>query len=110
MSDIRIDDDGFLVGDGEQQRTEAENVLMREIKADTTTIVNLLKGTVKLQRETLKATQNNSSPKPNGGNNGGNGSNNQQPKVNLVHPNRAAPTPSNAPTPLPPTAPSNAPT
>ena len=24
---------------------------------------------------------------------------NQQPKVNLVHPNRAAPTPSNAPTP-----------
>lgn len=104
MSDIRIDDDGFLVGDGEQQRTEAENVLMREIKADTTTIVNLLKGTVKLQRETLEATQNNSSPKPNGGNNGGNGSNNQQPKVNLVHPNRAAPTPSNAPTPLPPTA------
>lgn len=100
MSDIRIDDDGFLVGDGEQQRTEAENVLMREIKADTTTIVNLLKGTVKLQRETLEATQNNSSPKPNGGNNGGN----QQPKVNLVHPNRAAPTPSNAPTPLPPTA------
>ena len=101
MSDIRIDDDGFLVGDGE--RTEAENVLMREIKADTTTIVNLLKGTVKLQRETLKATQNNSSPKPNGGNNGGNGSNNQQPKVNLVHPNRAAPTPL-PPTPLPPTA------
>jgi hypothetical protein len=99
MSDIRIDDDGFLVGDGEQQRTEAENVLMREIKADTTTIVNLLKGTVKLQRETLKATQNNSSPKPNGGNNGGN----QQPKVNLVHPNRAAPTPL-PPTPLPPTA------
>lgn len=99
MSDIRIDDDGFLVGDGEQQRTEAENVLMREIKADTTTIVNLLKGTVKLQRETLKATQNNSSPKPNGGNNGGNnGSNNQQPKVNLVHPNRVTPTPSNAPT------------
>lgn len=94
MSDIRIDDDGFLVGDDEQQRTEAENVLMREIKADTTTIVNLLKGTVKLQRETLKATQNNSSPKPNSGN----GSNNQQPKVNLVHPNRAAPTPSNAPT------------
>jgi soluble lytic murein transglycosylase-like protein len=113
MSDIRIDDDGFLVGDGEQQRTEAENVLMREIKADTTTIVNLLKGTVKLQRETLKATQNNSSPKPNGGNNGGNGSNNQQPKVNLVHPNRAAPTPLPPtplpPTPLPPTA-SNAPT
>ena len=61
-----------MVGDGEQQRTEAENVLMREIKADTTTIVNLLKGTVKLQRETLEATQNNSSPKPNGGNNGGN--------------------------------------
>mgnify|MGYP000857455713 FL=1 len=113
MSDIRIDDDGFLVGDGEQQRTEAENVLMREIKADTTTIVNLLKGTVKLQRETLEATQNNSSPKPNGGNNGGNGSNNQQPKVNLVHPNRAAPTPLSATplsatplsaTPLPPTA------
>ena len=104
MSDIRIDDDGFLVGDGEQQRTDAENVLMREIKADTTTIVNLLKGTVKLQRETLKATQNNSSPKPNGGNKGGNNGGNQQPKVNLVHPNRAAPAPSNAPTPLPPTA------
>ena len=45
MSDIRIDDDGFLVGDAEQERTEAENVLMREIKTDTTTIIGLMKGT-----------------------------------------------------------------
>ena len=87
MSDIRIDDDGFLVGDTEQQRTEAENVLMQDIKTDTTAIVNLLKGTVKLQRDALKAAQSAAKPKGNQSNNGNRG--NVSPRVNLVHPNRA---------------------
>ncbi|TQC96408.1 hypothetical protein FK216_12020 [Moraxellaceae bacterium AER2_44_116] len=100
MSDIRIDDDGFLVGDGEQQRTEAENVLMKEIKTDTTTIVSLLKGTAKLQRDALKAAQSAVSPKPNANANSG-----QSSRVNLVHPNRATPaSPSNGQAaPIPPT-------
>ncbi len=87
MSDIRIDDDGFLVGDGEQQRTEAENVLMREIKADTTTIIGLMKGTQRLQRDALKAAQSAAKPKGNQSNNGNRG--NVSPRVNLVHPTRA---------------------
>ena len=101
MSDIRIDDDGFLVGDGEQQRTEAENVLMQDIKTDTTAIVNLLKGTVKLQRDALKAAQSAASPKPKGGNNNANSG--APSRVNLVHPNRSAPTPTPNNAPIPPT-------
>jgi hypothetical protein len=101
MSDIRIDDDGFLVGDGEQQRTEAENVLIQEIKTDTTAIVNLLKGTVKLQRDALKAAQSAASPKPKGGNNNVNSG--APSRVNLVHPNRSAPTPTPNNAPIPPT-------
>lgn len=84
MSDIRIDDDGFLVGDGEQERTEAENVLMREIKTDTTTIIGLMKGTQRLQRDALKAAQSAAKNKGNQSNNG-----NVSPRVNLQHPNRA---------------------
>jgi hypothetical protein len=87
MSDIRIDDDGFLVGDGEQERTEAENVLMREIKADTTTIISLMKGTQRLQRDALKAAQSADKTKGNQSNNSNNG--NVLPRVNLQHPNRA---------------------
>lgn len=87
MSDIRIDDDGFLVGDTEQQRTEAESVLMREIKTDTTTIISLMKGTQRLQRDALKAAQSAASPKGNQSNNGNRG--NVSPRVNLVHPTRA---------------------
>lgn len=101
MSDIRIDDDGFLVGDTEQQRTEAESVLMQDIKTDTTAIVNLLKGTVKLQRDALKAAQSAASPKPKGGNNNANSG--APSRVNLVHPNRAAPTPTPNNAPIPPT-------
>lgn len=101
MSDIRIDDDGFLVGDGEQERTEAENVLMQDIKTDTTAIVNLLKGTVKLQRDALKAAQSAASPKPKGGNNNANSG--APSRVNLVHPNRSAPTPTPNNAPIPPT-------
>ncbi|HQZ60190.1 MAG TPA: hypothetical protein PLQ39_10985, partial [Acinetobacter sp.] len=87
MSDIRIDDDGFLVGDAEQERTEAENVLMREIKTDTTTIISLMKGTQRLQRDALKAAQGVAKNKGNQSNNNNNG--NVSPRVNLQHPNRA---------------------
>jgi len=101
MSDIRIDDDGFLVGDTEQQRTEAESVLMREIKTDTTTIISLMKGTQRLQRDALKAAQSAASPKPKGGNNNANSG--APSRVNLVHPNRSAPTPTPNNAPIPPT-------
>ena len=86
MSDIKIDDDGFLVGDTEQQRTEAESVLMREIKTDTTTIISLMKGTQRLQRDALKAAQSAAKNKGNQSNSGNNG--NVPPRVNLQHPNR----------------------
>ncbi|PTQ87079.1 hypothetical protein C8N29_1241, partial [Agitococcus lubricus] len=82
MSEIKIeqiDDDGFLLGDNEP--TQAENALLREIKGDTSTIINLMKGTQRLQREALKATQAVIKPK-------GNQSSNVRPSVNLVHPNR----------------------
>lgn len=82
MSEIKIeqiDDDGFLLGDNEP--TQAENALLREIKGDTSTIINLMKGTQRLQREALKATQAIIKPK-------GNQSSNVRPSVNLVHPNR----------------------
>jgi len=106
MSDIQeeqIDNDGFLLGDAEQEQTAAQNVLMREIKADTTTIVNLLKGTAKLQRDALKAAQSTASPKPKGGN--GNAGSGQSSRVNLLHPNRTtSPTPNNGQgAPIPPT-------
>lgn len=103
MSDIRIDDDGFLVGDGEQ--TDAESVLMREIKTDTTTIVNLLKGTAKLQRDALKAAQSAANPKPKG-NAGGQaqGAGSSSSRVSLNHPNRPSQSPNNTQgAPLPPT-------
>lgn len=102
MSDIRIDDDGFLMGDAEQERTEAENVLMREIKADTTTIISLMKGTQRLQRDALKSAQSTAKAANNrssgtGNNNGSSGQGgNSSGRVNLVHPNRANSTTSTA--------------
>ena len=88
MSDIRIDDDGFLVGDGEPTpEGSAENALLKAVQEGNTAIVSILRETQGLQRDILKATQEASKTRtrttriapP------------VQPtqRVNLVHPNRS---------------------
>lgn len=94
MSDIRIDDDGFLVGDGEpanpspEPQNTAENSLLKAVQEGNKAIVSILRETQSLQRDTLKATQEAKKrtrtvratppvvpPSP-------------APRVSLVHPNR----------------------
>jgi len=94
MSDIRIDDDGFLVGDNDpanpspDTQNTAENALLKAVQEGNRAIVSILRETQGLQRDTLKATQEAKKrtrtvratppivpPSP-------------APRVNLVHPNR----------------------